>query len=150
MIDVPATALEGAPGGAPGLDDTYPAVPRSVGTARTAVSAWLRADGVSDTTIGDIALAVSEACTNAVVHAYRDPIVANGVAVSFRLVAVSDGPSVRVTVCDDGAGMMPRADSPGLGLGLPVIAALTERLEVSPAPGGRGTVVSMLFAAPRA
>ena len=50
-------------------------------------------------------------------------------------VAVRKGPLVgpvlgRVVVVDEGRGILPRADSPGLGLGLPLIATLAESLEL--------------------
>jgi hypothetical protein len=41
--------------------------------------------------------------------------------------------------------MHPRADSPGAGLGLPLIAKVAESFSVSAPPGG-GTEVSMTFA----
>ena len=50
-------------------------------------------------------------------------------------------------VTDNGRGMQPRADSPGLGLGLPTIASLTTAMDMHAAPGG-GTVVAMTFSAP--
>ena len=37
---------------------------------------------------------------------------------------------LRVVVVDEGRGILPRADSPGLGLGLPLIATLAESLEL--------------------
>ena len=37
---------------------------------------------------------------------------------------------LRVVVSDEGRGILPRADSPGLGLGLPLIATLAESLEL--------------------
>ena len=52
-----------------------------------------------------------------------------------------------VVVTDNGRGMQPRADSPGLGLGLPTIASLTTAMDMHAPPGG-GTVVTMTFAAP--
>jgi PAS domain S-box-containing protein len=52
-----------------------------------------------------------------------------------------------VTVVDDGRGMQPRADSPGLGLGLPTIASLTTSMDMHAPPGG-GTALTMTFAAP--
>ena len=52
-----------------------------------------------------------------------------------------------VTVTDDGRGMQPRADSPGLGLGLPTIASLTTSMDMHAPPGG-GTAMTMAFAAP--
>ena len=45
---------------------------------------------------------------------------------------------------DHGRGMMPRADSPGLGVGLPLMASLSESLELSNRADG-GTEVRMAF-----
>ena len=50
-----------------------------------------------------------------------------------------------ISIWDDGGGMQPRADSPGVGLGLPLVAALTERFEIESRPGG-GTRLSLYFA----
>jgi serine/threonine-protein kinase RsbW/stage II sporulation protein AB (anti-sigma F factor) len=105
--------------------------------ARRHVAAWLGSRGARERLVDDIALAVSEACTNVVVH---------GAAASFRVIVEQARGLVTITVTDDGAGMSPRPDSPGLGLGLPLIATLTRKLEIGPASGG-GTVVSMVFEA---
>jgi hypothetical protein len=51
---------------------------------------------------------------------------------------------IRIAVRDQGCGMMPRRDSPGMGLGIPLIAALSESLELSGNEGG-GTEVAMRF-----
>ena len=40
--------------------------------------------------------------------------------------------------------MAPRVDSPGLGVGLPVMAAIADALEID-TPGGAGTLVRMTF-----
>jgi anti-sigma regulatory factor (Ser/Thr protein kinase) len=53
-----------------------------------------------------------------------------------------DGLEIRV--CDEGRGMMPRSDSPGLGVGLPLVAKLAQRFRVETRPTG-GTAVSMVF-----
>ena len=128
-----------------GVEHRYPAVVDSVGAARAAVTGWLSSVSADDLLIDDVAIAVSEACTNVVVHGYRDD--AGGFfVVSAGLV---EG-QVRVTVSDDGCGMSPRPDSPGLGLGLAVIAALTDSFELRPGSEGGGTVVSMRFPADRA
>ena len=50
-----------------------------------------------------------------------------------------------VVVADEGRGMLPRTDSPGLGLGLPLIAQMTQSLEVHDRQGG-GTEIRMSFA----
>jgi serine/threonine-protein kinase RsbW/stage II sporulation protein AB (anti-sigma F factor) len=53
-----------------------------------------------------------------------------------------------VAVIDEGQGFGPRADSPGLGLGMPVIASLTATLSVAAANSSSrpGTIVLMGFA----
>jgi serine/threonine-protein kinase RsbW len=48
-----------------------------------------------------------------------------------------------VTVADSGGGLVPRADSPGLGVGLPLIAQLADRLDVR--SGDEGTQIRMSF-----
>jgi serine/threonine-protein kinase RsbW/stage II sporulation protein AB (anti-sigma F factor) len=48
-----------------------------------------------------------------------------------------------VVVHDEGRGMLPRPDSPGLGLGLPLIATLAESLELG--TDGGSTEVRMTF-----
>ena len=54
---------------------------------------------------------------------------------------------LEIHVCDEGRGMMPRQDSPGLGVGLPIVAKLAERFKVEARPTG-GTAVRMFFAVP--
>jgi anti-sigma regulatory factor (Ser/Thr protein kinase) len=51
---------------------------------------------------------------------------------------------IEVLVEDDGTGMMPRTDSPGLGLGLPLIANLANRFDIHTTDSG-GTRVCMWF-----
>lgn len=86
-----------------------------------------------------IALAVSEAMTNAVIHAYTD-VAPQDIEVAVEVTA----DAVVVTVADRGRGMQPRSDSPGLGLGLPLIASLTQRFDVEQRPEG-GTRLMLWF-----
>jgi serine/threonine-protein kinase RsbW len=117
-----------------------PAVPSSVGSARRAVEDLARQWGAGRHKSAEIALAVSEACTNVVVHAYRD------MAPGDLVVTVERAPAkMIVSVADHGHGMVPRTDSPGLGLGLPTIAALSSRFEVRRGPRDRGTSLRMTF-----
>ena len=74
-----------------------------------------------------IGVVVSEAVTNAVLHAYRDRERPGDVHVSARL--ERDG--VEISIADDGLGLRPRPDSPGVGLGMPLIADLADRVEIS-------------------
>ena len=131
--------------------ECFPAVADAVAQARLTLVDRLRRLGADDRLLDDVALAVSEACTNAVVHAYRKA--ARG---TFDVAAVVEEDLVRVAVTDHGVGLQPRTDSPGLGLGLPLIASLSDSLAVksvrpdtngngSANHGGRGTVLSMTF-----
>jgi anti-sigma regulatory factor (Ser/Thr protein kinase) len=118
-----------------------PAEPRSVRDARQAVSEVAARFGAP---VADVALCVSEAVTNAVLHAYRD----RGGLGTIRVCAdVTHDGLFRVVVDDDGVGMVPRLDSPGLGLGLPTIGALAVDIAIT----GRtpGSSVCMQFAATR-
>lgn len=63
----------------------------------------------------------------------------------IRVRAYADEEALHVVVADDGKGMEPRLDSPGLGLGLPLISQMTRSLAIEPGDGGRGTGVHMCF-----
>jgi anti-sigma regulatory factor (Ser/Thr protein kinase) len=125
----------------PNLHAELPAVPESVAPLRRAARALAGWCGARDDVAADVALAVSEACTNVVLHAYRAGEKPGTVALNAE---AADG-EVHVSVVDQGGGLIPRSDSPGLGLGLPLIARLTERFDVGPGPLGRGTQVFMAF-----
>jgi serine/threonine-protein kinase RsbW/stage II sporulation protein AB (anti-sigma F factor) len=119
----------------------FAATVHTVAEARRFVTHWLltRLPG-DDVLIGDVALAVSEACTNVVIHAYRDREPG-----WFHVTVEVDGGAVHVGVTDDGCGVSPRPDSPGIGLGMPLMASVTEALHVLPGEDGSGTVVAMRF-----
>ena len=117
---------------------TLPARAENVAVVRHALGGLGEALALHPQTLSDVKLAVTEACTNVVVHAYGDGEGPMEVAASI------DGDALRVTVRDDGLGIVPRADSPGLGLGLPLIATLTESLELGKTPDDR-TEVTMVF-----
>lgn len=115
-----------------------PASADAICSARAAVRRFTERQGVGDP--GAVALAVSEAITNAVMHAYRD-------TEAGTIHITADHPpddGLVVTVRDRGQGLKPRSNSPGYGLGLPMVAQLTTTLEIAPAPDG-GTVIRMHF-----
>lgn len=89
--------------------------------------------------LSDVKLAVSEACANAVVHAYLP-----GEAGLLDLELSTRTGQIEIVVRDHGRGMMPRTDSPGLGVGLPLMASLSESLELTNRADG-GTEVRMSF-----
>jgi anti-sigma regulatory factor (Ser/Thr protein kinase) len=123
---------------APDLELTLPARPENVAVARHAIGGFADVLDVPDQTLADVKLAVTEACTNVVVHAYPDGEGPLGVS------AWVHDDRLTVVVHDEGRGMLPRADSPGLGLGLPLIATLAETLELGTGPDER-TEVRMTF-----
>jgi serine/threonine-protein kinase RsbW len=123
---------------APDLVLTLPARAENVAVVRHAFGGLGDALDISDQVLADVKLAVTEACTNVVVHAYG---AGEG---PMEVAATVDGEVLRVTVRDEGLGIVPRPDSPGLGLGLPLIATLTDSLELGKASDNR-TEVSMVF-----
>jgi serine/threonine-protein kinase RsbW/stage II sporulation protein AB (anti-sigma F factor) len=111
---------------------------------RREVAAFAARAGMDEDGIGSVRLAVSEAATNAVIHAYRERDSEGELQVRAF---VADGELV-VIVCDTGRGLAPRPDSPGLGLGMPLMASVTSRFRV--VSDGPGTEVHMAFALPDA
>lgn len=118
---------------------TYPARAASVACARNAVSALAAPAGASADELDNIRLAVSEAVTNAVVHAY--PAGASG---PIYVTAAIAGSMLSVIVADDGCGLGAARDSPGLGLGLNVLERACDSLAVGASRSG-GTRVEMRF-----
>jgi serine/threonine-protein kinase RsbW len=143
----PTNGSGGAVGTALTHGISYPAVGPAVSDARAHVTRWLRAGGEDELLIGDVAIAVTEACTNAVLHAYRDGADGNGDGPHFHVVTERADGVVTVTVSDSGIGMRPRPDSPGLGLGVSLMAALSDHVVMGTQPDGSGTVVAMSFTA---
>ena len=123
---------------------TVPALPDNVAAIRHAVVDLAGKLGAPDEVRTDVALAVAEACANVVVHAYP-PGDVGPLIVHAERSGPKDDPELIVTVTDQGQGMVPRPDSPGLGLGLPLIANLADRLEISDGQDGVGTELVMAF-----
>ncbi len=118
------------------LDVDLPAEPQSVTRARRAVLDALTGIAVDRDAIGVV---VSEAVTNAVLHAYCDRERPGEVHVSAQL----HDEGLEVAVADDGIGLRPRPDSPGVGLGMPLIADLADRVVIS--NQGPGTRIAAHF-----
>ena len=114
---------------------SLPAKSGSVSRARHAVAAFAMESGANP---DDVALAVSEAVSNAVIHAFRGRS-----AGTIDVSASSESDTLVVTVSDDGVGVSPNPDSPGLGLGLALIGSLTEGVELR--RDGNGTTIVMRF-----
>jgi serine/threonine-protein kinase RsbW len=94
---------------------------------RHALGGLGEAFGVPEPKLSDIRLAVTEACANVVVHAYPDDQEGEMEVVASM---DEDERALTVLVRDWGRGIRPRSDSPGLGLGLSLIAALAESVQL--------------------
>jgi serine/threonine-protein kinase RsbW len=90
---------------------------------RHVIGALANALSLPQQTIDDMRLAVTEACTNVVRHAYEG----DG---HIEVVIRPDGDAINVIVADRGRGLGPSPDVAGPGLGLPLIAALADKLEI--------------------
>jgi serine/threonine-protein kinase RsbW len=127
---------------APEVSLSMAARPEGVGVVRQALAGMADALDVDVSVLADMKMAVTEACTNVVVHAYDE---APGRLEVDMLAGEED---LTIVVRDHGAGIQPkpaRTQPPALGLGLPLIAALSDAFELRGA-AGHGTEVRMTFA----
>ena len=120
---------------------TMPARPEGVGVVRQALAGMADALDFEPAVLADMKMAVTEACTNVVVHAYDE----RAGVLEVEMLAEETG--LTIVVRDHGAGIQPRparAEPPALGLGLPLIAALSDAFELR-GSAGQGTEVRMTF-----
>lgn len=120
------------------LSETYPARPEAVPEARTRLVEFAERAGASPEQVEGVRLAVSEAMTNAVVHAYRSE--PGAVHVSAAVVSGE----LWILVADDGCGLEPHPDRPGLGLGLALISQSCDNVTIASRASG-GTEVRICF-----
>ncbi len=118
----------------------YAAQADAVPVARNAAVECVGGLGLEESVARAVALAVTEACANVVLHAYRDQEEPGEMTVSVE----SADDFLCVTVLDDGVGMVPRPDSPGLGMGIALITRFADSVELRSRPEG-GAEVSMRF-----
>jgi serine/threonine-protein kinase RsbW len=104
--------------------------------ARLALAGMAGSVGAPHETVADLKLAVTEACTNVIQHAYGSGDGTDEIVVRY---AAKPG-AVEVEVEDSGNGFEPegeRREGPGPGLGLMIIRELTD--EVTIATGNAGS-----------
>ena len=116
-----------------------PARPENVALVRHVLAAMAETLALPRAVTDDMRLAVTEACTNVVRHAYPDD---DG---NIDVILRPRGATLEVIVADDGRGPAPSPDTAGPGLGMPLIAALTDSLEIQrTASTGSRLVMSFL------
>jgi anti-sigma regulatory factor (Ser/Thr protein kinase) len=131
--DQPATALL--------YERLLPSLPWCVSRVRTELDAALARLDVPEPLRADIALVVTEAATNVVLHAYRA-----GSPGPLYATARLCGGTLHVVVCDCGRGHGARRDSAGAGFGTPLMTTLSDHLSITTHPA-EGTCVQATFRA---
>jgi anti-sigma regulatory factor (Ser/Thr protein kinase) len=121
------------------FNQSYPAIPSSVPRAREALAMFAHATGATGEQVDAVRLAVSEALTNAVMHAYGADSGAVHVSASRA------GDELWVLIADDGHEVEAGYESPGLGMGLHLIACMADYFAMNKRSEG-GTEIQMRFA----
>lgn len=118
---------------------TIPAKPEYITLCRLALTGISRLRPLSEETLGDLKLALTEACSNSIRHAY-----ANGDGtVDIRYELHPD--RLVIEVADDGEGFDPPetrdgdGELPEGGLGIAIIRSVADELEIGSGDGGRGS-----------
>ena len=119
---------------------TLPARPENVAVVRHVLGAFAESMRLPDELIEDLRLAVTEACTNVVRHAYPD-----GTPGAVEISVEPEPEQVRIVVADYGRGIGTSSDTSGPGLGLPLIAAIASSVDLQSSPGA-GSRMTMTFA----
>jgi serine/threonine-protein kinase RsbW len=117
---------------------TIPAKAEYITLGRLALTAIARVRPLSDETLSDLKLALTEACTNSVRHAYRE-----GRGGQVEIVYQIEPDRLVVEVTDDGQGFEPskpagdgNGDLNEGGLGIAIIRAVSDEVEIGPRESG--------------
>ncbi|ULE34955.1 ATP-binding protein [Mycobacterium sp. IDR2000157661] len=99
---------------------------------------WIEPLGTPDAVVADIVLAVNEACTNSVEHAYR-----NEDAGTIEIEASVEGGTIVVCISDHGSWRPPSSEPTTRGRGLPIMEATSDLVELM--RSASGTTVRITF-----
>ena len=122
------------------FEATVPGTPLGVRMLRRELTVVAERCGMDAAGIADVRLAVTEAATNAVMHAYAAEMG------ELTVTATIDDGELAIVIGDSGPGLVERPDSPGMGVGLSLIATVAEKLRIVSNPGG--TEIHMAFPCP--
>jgi serine/threonine-protein kinase RsbW len=115
---------------------TIPAKPEYITLCRLALTGLSRLRPLGDETLADLKLALTEACTNSIKHAYEGR--EGSVQITYEL----SGDTLAIEVADEGRGF---DHEPGTddeddltegGLGIAIIQAIADEFEIGPRAGG--------------
>jgi anti-sigma regulatory factor (Ser/Thr protein kinase) len=120
------------------IELSYPAVETAVPAARRSIACFAADAGLSDDRLDDARLAVSEAVTNVVKHAYRD-----GTG-EVWISAIATPETLWISIADNGCGHQTPALNAGLGFGLKLMLDACDEFRVTERAEG-GTEVSLGF-----
>jgi serine/threonine-protein kinase RsbW len=123
---------------------TLPSHPENVAVIRHMLGAFAEALQLPPDVVEDMRLAITEACTNVVRHAYGE-----GQLGTIDVVIRPSGDRLQLIVSDHGSGIGPSSDLAGPGLGLPMIAALADDVEIGPGPQSGSRLVMSFRCRPR-
>ena len=120
---------------------TIPAKPEYIALSRLALAGLSRVRPFSEEDLADLKLAITEACSNSVRHAY------DGGDGTVEIRYVLEGDRITIEVADDGAGFDHQnrhgnGDSDDLaegGLGIAIIRSIADELEIGTRETGGGS-----------
>jgi anti-sigma regulatory factor (Ser/Thr protein kinase) len=135
-IDYSHPGSSGSGSSAPSLDVVVPAVPERLPELRDAARRFAHDNGLENPE--RVALAITEACTSAIIHAEDSEV-----PLALRLTGVHDDGGLVFVVSDRMQGTMPPPASPGLGR-LAIIASMAQRVSVT--GNGDGNQIRISFA----
>jgi anti-sigma regulatory factor (Ser/Thr protein kinase)/putative methionine-R-sulfoxide reductase with GAF domain len=115
------------------LELRFPADPRMLSDVRRSMRRWLRRTAADEQTIADTTLAVSEACSNAVEHAYSPA------PAEFELRVSQEDQTITATVRDGGRWRPPRGENRGRGLA--IIGTVMDDVQVESSDEGTELVM---------
>lgn len=127
--DVVLLVVKNSPHDRNTYDDHHPSDPLELSRIRASVREWLTSREIDEPVIDDVIIALGEATSNVVRHAYVD---GNRGGMRVRI-TVADS-SVDVAVSDQGTWRAPSPDGGGMGLG--IIESIADDVDLSTTPDG--------------
>lgn len=119
---------------------TIPARAEYIALCRLALTGLSRLQHFGEEVLEDLKLALTEACTNSVRHAYQE-----GTHGTVEIIYDLHPDRLVIEVSDDGGGFDPAVPTTGEqalaegGLGIAIIRAIADEVEIGPHAGGKGS-----------